>query len=134
MGTNSFPTYNQAKWIRQTNRVYYERRWNADEDREERKRWETITAYRECQTSSTMTAEFNGFFNQRELPTFTVNYSGGEGNAVIYSFEAFDADDVDVYDYGTGVSRVTLTASKGDEGWYYKDEDGNWVDVEEDDE
>jgi len=127
---NTFPNYDNARWIRQNNRVYYEKRWNEDEEREERKRTETVTAYRECNTESTMTAEFNAFFNQRELPPFSVYYSGDTSSPQT-TFELFDADDVDVYDYGTGVSRVTLTASLGDENWWYKDEDGNWVEVTE---
>ena len=131
---NTFPSYSNARWIRQNNRVYYERRWNEDEFREERKRTETVTAYKECTTASTKTAAFNAFFNQRELPTFTVYYSGEAVNSYSDTFEQFSCDDVDVYDYGTGVSRVTVTASDGDDVWYYKDEDGNWTEATEEEE
>ena len=128
---NTFPSYSNARWIRQNNRVYYERRWNEDEAREERKRTETITAYRECTTASTKTAEFNAFFNQRKLPPFKVYYSGEAVNSYSDTYEDFSCDDVDVYDYGTAVSRVTITASISDDNWYYQDGNGDWVEVEE---
>ena len=81
-----------------------------------------------------MTAEFNAFFNQRKLPTFNVYYSGEDINSYTDLIENYSCDDVDVYDYGTGVSRVTVTASLGDENWWYKDEDGNWIEVTEEEE
>jgi len=124
-------TYDEAKWIRQSNRVYYERRWNEDEGREERRRSETISCFKECSTASTKTAAFNSFFNARELPTFNVYYSGVGGNSYSDTFENFDVDDVDVYDNQNGMSRVTISGSITDRNWWYKDDNDTWTEVTE---
>jgi len=121
-------SYNAARWIRQSNRVYYERRWNEDEGREERRRTETIVCFKECRTADTFTAEFNSIFNVRELPKFTVYYSGNGGNSYSDTYEAFNIDDVDVYDNQNEMSRITISGSITDQNWWYKDGD-TWVEI-----
>ena len=116
MGVNTFPTFSQAKWWRQNIRWYYEERWNEEKERSEYRRSQEVVMYKECKSRSTQTAAFAGFFSQIKLPVFRVYWADGQ----FQTFEAFRASDIDVYDLGTGVSRVTVSAIATKTDWLFE--------------